>query len=100
MVKGLKEQIIRTVRLEDVVQRYTTLYRGSKSGKTKCCNCMFHADEYASFKVRVFEQTYECEMCKETGNVVQFVRPVKVVRGFKPCHCWGNGMAFSPKIRK
>lgn len=77
MVKGLKEQIIRTVRLEDVVQRYTTLYRGSKSGKTKCCNCMFHADEYASFKVRVFEQTYECEMCKETGNVVQFVKTVE-----------------------
>ena len=77
MVKEFKEQLIQTVRLEDVVQRYTILYRGSKSGKTKCCNCMFHADEYSSFKVRVFEQMYECEMCKETGNVIQFVQAVE-----------------------
>ena len=77
MIKEFKEQIIRTVRLEDVVSRYATLYRGSKSGKTKCCSCMFHADEYSSFKVRVFEQTYECEVCNESGDVVHFVETIE-----------------------
>ena len=73
-IKILEQQIIQAVRLEDVVKRYAELFRGSKSGKTLRCNCLFHRDDGKSFKVKVTEQTYECGICKEAGNVVDLVQ--------------------------
>ncbi|WP_293674572.1 CHC2 zinc finger domain-containing protein [uncultured Parabacteroides sp.] len=74
MIKKLKQQVIQAVCLEDVVQRYAELHRGSKSGKTLRCNCLFHRDESKSFKIKVTDQTYECSVCKETGDVVHLVQ--------------------------
>ena len=73
-IKILEQQIIQAVRLEDVVKRYAELFRGSNSGKTLRCNCLFHRDDGKSFKVKVTEQTYECGICKEAGNVVDLVQ--------------------------
>lgn len=74
MIKTLEDTISQTVRLEDVVARYTETYRGSKSGKTLKCNCLFHEDVHKSLKIKVTEQIYECSVCKETGNVVNLVQ--------------------------
>lgn len=74
MIKTLEDTISQTVRLEDVVVRYTELYRGSKSGKTLKCNCLFHEDDCKSFKIKVTEQIYECSACNETGNVINLVQ--------------------------
>lgn len=74
VIKILEDTICQTVRLEDVVVRYTELYRGSKSGKTLRCNCLLHRDEHKSLKIKVTEQIYECSVCKETGNVINLVQ--------------------------
>ncbi|MDO4756215.1 MAG: CHC2 zinc finger domain-containing protein [Parabacteroides sp.] len=74
MVSTFRKQIVQTVCLDDVVSRYTTVYRASKSGKTKCCNCQFHPDENSSLQLRIHEQLYECSVCHETGDVVDFVQ--------------------------
>ncbi len=73
-IKDLEQQIAQTVRLEDVVRRYAELFRGSKSGKTLRCDCLFHRDDSKSFRIKVTEQIYECCICKETGNVIDLVQ--------------------------
>lgn len=62
------------IRIEEVVLHYVRLQRGSKSGKTLECNCPFHVDSQRSMKIRVTEQTYECMVCKEKGNALDFIR--------------------------
>lgn len=62
------------IRIEEVAVHYVQLHRGSKSGKTLECNCPFHVDYQRSMKIRVTEQTYECIVCKEKGNALDFVQ--------------------------
>ena len=59
MIKNLKQTIAQEARLEDVVQKYAELHRGSKSGKTLMCSCPFHKDDEKSFKIKVTDQIYE-----------------------------------------
>ena len=75
-MKIYRQQIIEAVRLEDVVQRYTNLYRGSKSGKTKRGKCLFHKDRGNALRINVTEQIYECDVCKERGDVIHFVQTI------------------------
>ena len=74
MIKNLKQTIAQEARLEDVVQKYAELHRGSKSGKTLMCSCPFHKDDEKSFKIKVTDQTYECDVCKEAGDVVRLTQ--------------------------
>lgn len=65
------------IRIEEVIGRYFRLYRGSKSGKTLQCHCPFHFDKSHSFKIKVTDQIYECECCRETGNVLDFLQNIE-----------------------
>lgn len=62
------------IRIEEVAVHYVRLHRGSKSGKTLECNCPFHVDSQRSMKIRVTEQTYECMVCKEKGDALDFIQ--------------------------
>ncbi|WP_298549349.1 CHC2 zinc finger domain-containing protein [uncultured Parabacteroides sp.] len=74
MIQTLRQRIVEAVHLENVANLYTELAKGSKSGKTLRCNCLFHRDEGKSFKIRLTEQIYECSICKETGDAVDLVQ--------------------------
>ncbi|MEG1544984.1 MAG: CHC2 zinc finger domain-containing protein [Tannerellaceae bacterium] len=74
---GLKEQILRVVRLEDVVARYLPL--GRSGGHTLVGLCPFHADRHPSLRVRTDKQYYKCFACGEGGDVFRFVQQVEGV---------------------
>lgn len=72
-----KQQIKLAVRIEDVIDYYVPLHRGSKSGKTLEGTCPYHRDMRNSLKVILAEQIYECKKCKEKGTVMRFVQDIE-----------------------
>lgn len=77
MSDRLEEWLAQNIRIEDVIDFYVPLRRGSKSGKTLECKCPFHLDKHNSLKVRKTEQMYECEVCQESGGVLDFVQAIE-----------------------
>lgn len=74
MINSLKERIAQLVHIEDVIEYYISLFRGSKSGKTLECHCPFHPDNQRSLKIRKTDQVYECIACGENGNIFSFIQ--------------------------
>lgn len=74
MINKLKEQIAQLIHIEDVIGYYTSLSRGSKSGRTLECHCPFHPDKHRSLKIRKSDQAYECTICGEMGNMYSFIQ--------------------------
>lgn len=76
MINISRMRVIEKSRIEDIIQFYAQLHRASKSGQTLECNCPFHADNKMSMKIKLTEQAYECSICKESGNVLDFVQNI------------------------
>lgn len=77
MSDRLEEWLAQNIRIEDVIDFYVPLRRGSKSGKTLECKCPFHLDKHNSLKVRKADQMYECGVCRESGGVLDFVQAIE-----------------------
>ncbi len=72
-----KDRIKQVARLEEVVERYLPLKRGSSSGKTLTGLCPFHADRHPSLCVNIREQYYKCFACGAGGDVFRFVQEME-----------------------
>ena len=72
-----KDRIKQVARLEEVVERYLPLKRGSSSGKTLTGLCPFHADRHPSLCVNIREQYYKCFACGASGDVFRFVQEME-----------------------
>lgn len=77
MMCNLKDLLNHYIRIEDVVDCYMLLHRASKSGKTLECTCPFHRDRHRSLKIRKYDQEYDCQVCGENGNVIDFIQAME-----------------------
>lgn len=78
----LKEQLLRVVRLEEVVERYLPLGQRGSANHTLVGLCPFHTDRHPSLRVRVDKQYYKCFACGEGGDVFRFVQQIEGI-GFR-----------------
>lgn len=81
-MNNLKEQLLRVVRLEEVVERYLPLGRTGSASHTLVGLCPFHTDRHPSLRVRVDRQYYKCFACGEGGDVFRFVQQIEGI-GFR-----------------
>lgn len=72
----LKEKIRSSVRIEDVISKYTKL---EKSGSNYKALCPFHSEDTPSFYVYAKEQRYYCFGCHKSGDVFNFLMEKKQI---------------------
>lgn len=62
----MKEEILNTITMEDVLNKYNIKYRHFMY------HCPFHKDHNASAKM--YNNSFYCFSCNKTGDVIQFVQ--------------------------
>jgi DNA primase len=68
------ERLKNSIRLSDVVSRYTEL---RQSGRSRIGLCPFHADSDPSFVVTDELGVYYCHGCRASGDMIDFVRAIQ-----------------------
>jgi hypothetical protein len=64
------KELKRKTDIVDVIGRYVPL---KKEGPNYVCNCPFHTEESASFKVTASKQIFKCFGCGKAGDVIDFL---------------------------
>jgi hypothetical protein len=68
------ERLKSSIRLSDIVSRYTEL---RQSGRSRIGLCPFHADTDPSFVVTDELGVFYCHGCRASGDVIDFVRAIQ-----------------------
>lgn len=72
--ESVKQQVLESTNIVELISGYVTLKR---KGRDYECNCPFHEENTASFKVSESKKMFKCFGCGKSGNAIDFVMEYK-----------------------